>query len=95
MKNLLFGIFTVLFLTFTVFAQNANTKKESHNKPDSLNIKPEEVTTEGSVTVEGNKINYNAVAGTIILKDDKEEPTSACSMLPILRKRPPMNHTDL
>ena len=78
MKNFLCGIFAILFLTFAVFAQDANTQKKPHNKPDSLNIKPEEVTTEGSVTVEGQKINYKAVSGTIILKNDKEEPT--CSM---------------
>jgi hypothetical protein len=46
MKNLLLGLITAIFLTFTVFAQEANTQKEPHNKPDSLNIKPEEVTTE-------------------------------------------------
>ena len=46
MKNFLCGIFAILFLTFAVFAQDANTQKKPHNKPDSLNIKPEEVTTE-------------------------------------------------
>jgi len=73
------GIFTVIFFTTCIFAQNADMqKKQQEHKPDSLNIKSEEVNTEGSVTVEGQNINYKAVAGTIILKNDKEEPT--CSM---------------
>ncbi len=78
MKNLLTGIFAVVFFTVAVFAQDANMQKKPHNKPDSLNIKPEEVTTEGSVTVEGQNIKYKAIAGTIILKNKKDEPT--CSM---------------
>lgn len=78
MKNLLLGFLIPILISFAVFAQNANMKKKPHNKPDSLHIKAKEVTTEGSVTVEGQDINYKAVAGTIILKNDKEEPT--CSM---------------
>ncbi len=78
MKKLMSGILIVILFTATGFAQNTNVQKKQHNKPDTLNIKPVEVTTEGSVTVEGKNINYKAVAGTIILKNDKDEPT--CSM---------------
>jgi carboxypeptidase C (cathepsin A) len=43
-------------------------------------IKPREVTTEGTVTIEGHALNYKAVAGTIILtgkNEKKEDPTAS------------------
>ena len=43
-----------------------------------FSIKPQKVLTNGSVTVEGRQINYKAIAGTTILKNDKDKPT--CSM---------------
>ncbi|MFI4967767.1 MAG: S10 family peptidase [Gammaproteobacteria bacterium] len=36
--------------------------------------KPSLSTTSGSVTIGGNKISYKANAGTLVLKDDKNEP---------------------
>ena len=41
-------------------------------------IKPQKELTHGTVTVEGKQINYKAIAGTIILKNNKDKPT--CSM---------------
>ncbi|MGA9852510.1 MAG: peptidase S10 [Gammaproteobacteria bacterium] len=38
---------------------------------------PQESTTQGSVTVEGQRINYKAVAGTLILKDKDGKPTGS------------------
>ena len=79
MKKILLCAAIILTCSFLIPAQTAELhKKDLHTKIDSLNIKPKEVTTEGSVTVEGQNINYQAVAGTIILKDSKDEPT--CSM---------------
>ena len=40
--------------------------------------KPQKVVTRGTVTVEGKVINYKAVAGSIILKNNSDQPT--CSM---------------
>ncbi len=40
--------------------------------------KAQKLATEGTVTVEGKRINYKAVAGTLILKNKDEKPT--CSM---------------
>jgi carboxypeptidase C (cathepsin A) len=46
---------------------------------DSLLLtQPEEAITSGTATVEGNRIDYKAVAGTIILKNKNDKPT--CSM---------------
>ncbi|MFZ1799179.1 MAG: hypothetical protein WAU24_04890 [Chitinophagaceae bacterium] len=41
--------------------------------------KPQKSVTHGTVTVEGNKINYEAVAGTIILKNNLDTPTLSMS----------------
>jgi len=38
-------------------------------------VAPQQSETNGSVTVEGHRIGYKAVAGTIVLKNDKKKPT--------------------
>lgn len=72
-----------LFATGLSFAQ---TKKE--NTTVKINIerdtvinykKPQTSVTEGSVTVEGKRINYNAVAGTLVLKNSLDTPTLSMS----------------
>jgi carboxypeptidase C (cathepsin A) len=45
---------------------------------DSTLLKPQKSQTKGSVTVEGKLINYDAVAGTLILKNAKDSAT--CSV---------------
>ena len=45
---------------------------------DSSLLKPQKSQTKGSVTVEGKLINYDAVAGTLILKNKKDSAT--CSV---------------
>ena len=58
----------------------AEEKKPASGVAEDPNMKPQQVTTEGSVSVEGRKIDYKAVAGTIILtgKDEnKEDPTAS------------------
>src|SRR5438045_1866673 len=57
-------------------------KKDEKSEPAaaSADTKPREVTTDGSISVEGRKIDYKAVAGTIILtgKDEnKDDPTAS------------------
>ncbi len=40
---------------------------------------PQKVVTKGTVTVEGKPIDYQAIAGTLVLRDDKELPTISMS----------------
>ena len=70
---------------FFLFSHADAQKKEATSvkveiKQDSVvnYKKPQKSITHGSVTVEGNKINYEAVAGTIVLKNNLDTPT--CSM---------------
>jgi len=52
--------------------------KAKNDAPDATLVKPQSSESEGSVTVEGKRIDYKAVAGTLLLhgKGDKEnEPT--------------------
>ncbi len=61
----------------------ADAPQKDDKKPDAAGeaaTKPQQVTTEGSVTVEGHKIDYKAIAGTLILtgKDEnKDDPTAS------------------
>jgi len=82
MKTMVMCLVSLFF--FAITAVHAQGKKE-HNSvsskfiSDSLLInKPESVITAGTVTVEGKKIDYKAIAGTIILKNKNDKPT--CSM---------------
>jgi carboxypeptidase C (cathepsin A) len=63
------------------WADGTDKKDEGKEEAaDTTNTKPREVTSEGSVSVEGRKIDYKAVAGTIILtgKDEnKDDPTAS------------------
>jgi len=61
----------------SVSAQVKEPKKESAE--DAEAIKPKEIATEGTVTIEGKPITYKAIAGTIILtgKDEKKEDPTA------------------
>ncbi|HVV97965.1 MAG TPA: peptidase S10 [Rhodanobacteraceae bacterium] len=86
MKPRLFAAATVAALSFafthaTVAADPASetttkevTKKETE-KPAEL--KPKSSKTEGSVTVEGKRVDYTAEAGTIILTDKKDKPSAS------------------
>ncbi|MGH2563507.1 MAG: S10 family peptidase, partial [Ginsengibacter sp.] len=65
---------------------NAQAKKEvttvqvSMSKDSIINYKkPQRSVTYGSVTVEGNRINYQAETGTLILKDKEDSATISMS----------------
>jgi carboxypeptidase C (cathepsin A) len=49
-------------------------------------LTPKQVETDGSVTVEGRKIDYKAVAGTIILDNKKDEGTASIFYAAYFRK---------
>ncbi len=75
-------LFLILF-SATTFAQtgkipsSAKAGLSADSTSQSL-LKPQKSITQGSVTVEGTRINYQAVAGTLILKSKDNKPT--CSM---------------
>jgi carboxypeptidase C (cathepsin A) len=50
----------------------ADAKKAPHEAP-----KPEQSATQHSIVVGGKTVNYTATAGTLILRNDKDEPTAA------------------
>ncbi|HWC54404.1 MAG TPA: hypothetical protein VG676_12540 [Chitinophagaceae bacterium] len=82
---------TLLLITLFVvvsIASNAQQKKETvspkMNTPhDSTSIfdykKSQQSITYGTVSVEGKQISYEAVAGTLVLKDKMDSPTLAMS----------------
>ncbi|MGB8705813.1 MAG: hypothetical protein WCD31_12350 [Gillisia sp.] len=70
----------MLALSLSSFSQ----KKEDTHSPKQDSIyhmykTPQKSVTTGSVTVEGKSIDYRAIAGTIVLKNDKEKPTISMS----------------
>lgn len=73
-------------------ASAADKKDKSapdEQKPEAALLKPQASTSEGSVSVEGKRISYNAVAGTIVLhgKGDKEnEPTASVFYVAYFKK---------
>lgn len=66
-------------LSFSVNAQpakdRANANMEKHDSSAIDYKAPKKSITEGSVTVEGKIINYQAVAGTLVLKNSEDKPT--------------------
>ncbi len=71
---------TVLLLmlfacTLTSMAQEIKIEKIK----DTVAPKPQKAITHGSVTVAGNRINYQAIAGTMILKNEADTPTISMS----------------
>ena len=63
----------------SVSAQVKDTDKKESAEQQAA-IKPREVTTEGTVTIEGKAVGYKAIAGTIILtgkEERKDDPTAS------------------
>lgn len=56
----------------------ADTKDAKSDKKDDLPVPPErQVTSSGSVTIGGHAVPYKATAGTLLIKNDKGEPTAS------------------
>ncbi|MGF7232114.1 S10 family peptidase, partial [Arachidicoccus sp.] len=66
-------------LSFSSYGQPSKEKDhavlERHDSGTIDYKAPQKSVTEGSVTVEGKKIDYQAVAGTLILKNSDDKPT--------------------
>ena len=71
-------LITCFAFTSLLFSGTISAQKKPAMKVDSLLTKPQKSQTKGSVTVEGKLINYDAVAGTLILKNKKDSAT--CSV---------------
>jgi carboxypeptidase C (cathepsin A) len=80
-KSILALISLFLACVFSSGAQDKNSKAslkpDDHDSLPHAAIEPRKVITQGSVTVEGNRINYQASTGTLILKNDKDKPIIA------------------
>jgi carboxypeptidase C (cathepsin A) len=79
-KNAL--VLFVLFVSFALTTKAQEEKVSVYKKsflPDTLvnNLIPHQSVTYGSVTVEGTRINYKAVAGTLILRNAEDTPTAS------------------
>src|SRR5882724_3909205 len=64
----------LLVCSLPVFADDAPAKPDA---TADANTKPQSSVTAGSVTIGSQKINYHAIAGTLVLKNSKEEPTAS------------------
>src|SRR5882724_2407632 len=74
-KRLIRLVFSVLLTTAALAVQvkaasDKDSEPESKDKPTPTatpNFKPESITSTGTVTVEGSPIEYQAVAGTLVV----------------------------
>lgn len=67
----------VLTSAFPVAAQEQAASKDADTaKKTSDEVQPQTVRTQGAVTVDGEQIPYDAVAGTVVLKNDEGKPTA-------------------
>jgi carboxypeptidase C (cathepsin A) len=64
--------------------------KQEEPKPKKLEAKQSE--TDGSVTIGGKRIDYKAVAGTILLDDKKEQPTASIFYAAYFKKDAKSDH---
>ena len=63
-------------LSAAAFVSKAQDKKAVDSNFTDYK-KPHRSITEGAVTIEGNLINYQAIAGTLILKNNVDSPTAS------------------
>ncbi|MGS1102558.1 S10 family peptidase [Rhodanobacter sp. UC4450_H17] len=73
------AVLAALLLTSTAFAgtDKKDDKATPESKPDAALVQPQSSTSEGSVSVEGKRVDYKAVAGTLVLHgsgDKEDEP---------------------
>ena len=90
MRKLPLAIALAALLLGTASAADKKDKSTPDEpKPEAALLKPQASTSEGSVSVEGERISYKAVAGTIVLhgKGDKEnEPTASVFYVAYFKK---------
>ncbi|MEP6713377.1 MAG: hypothetical protein ABJA37_13205 [Ferruginibacter sp.] len=70
-------LITTALFAIILFVFNNSTNAQGKNE-DTLLTRPQKSITKSSVTIGGKLINYEAIAGTLILKNAKD--TATCSM---------------
>ena len=78
-KTPLLAVLATLLLSSAAMAAADKPADQAHAEatPDAALVQPQSSTSEGSVTVEGKRVNYQAVAGTLVLHgsgDKEHEP---------------------
>ena len=84
-----------LSLALCVLALPAFAAEKPSAKPaagSAASSTPQETTTQGSVTVEGHRINYKAIAGTLILKNKEGKPTGSMFYVAYLKDGSDLAH---
>ena len=81
----------VLLLSSVALAgpDKKDDKAKPEPKPDAALLQPQSSTSEGSVSVEGKRIDYKAVAGTLIIHgsgDKENEPEISMFYVAYLKK---------
>lgn len=64
----------------------ADTSKGDTDEPTDPELQPQQVESSGSVVIGGKKIEYRAVAGTLIVDDKKDEPAASMSYVAYFRR---------
>ncbi len=85
LKSRLFVLLAVCALASPVFAADKPAAKPPQ-AASTASPGSKESTTQGSVTVEGHRINYKAVAGTLILKNKEGKPTGSMFYVAYLKE---------
>ncbi|MEO6134252.1 MAG: hypothetical protein ABIP35_03800 [Ginsengibacter sp.] len=83
-KRMVFFMCTCLLIfsssSYSQVKKETTTVKIATSQETKINFKePQKSVTHSSVTVEGKKIDYEAVAGTLVLKNDIDTPTISIS----------------
>jgi carboxypeptidase C (cathepsin A) len=79
MKGLLICLFasSILFTAASSFASDMAKPASANGAASETAAKEQKSVSHGSVTVNGERIDYTATAGTVILRNDKGDPTAS------------------
>ena len=93
MRKLSFAAALAAALLLSTAAVAGSGKKDDkakpETKPDASLVEPQASTTDGSVSVEGHRVDYKAVAGTLILHgtgDKEDEPQVSMFYVAYMKK---------
>ena len=76
MRATFLGLVLALCMPMAGMGQ-AKAPSKPETKPKEASAKERAVSTQHSVTIDGQKVAYTATAGTIILRNDKQKPTGS------------------
>jgi carboxypeptidase C (cathepsin A) len=81
-----FIVTAALILSMTSLPALAAKHAKHHAPAASSAAQPKQSVTKGSVTVEGNHINYKAITGIAIIKNEKGQPYTSMSYTAYIKK---------